>query len=258
MTFFKKNPLLLLLFLVACGTVGITGRRQLLLMSEGEEVQLGLSTYKQAMGQYPEIRTGPQIAMLKRVLSRIAPVTGKKYPWEVRLLKADNVVNAWCLPGGKIAFYTGILRIARTEDEVAAVMGHEIAHAYAHHGNERMSQNMGLKAVAEILSLTLSGSGQKGQQMRSNVMLAFGVASKVGLMLPFSRKQESEADEIGLHFMVKAGYDPQAAVRLWERMAKGRAPSSGLDRFLSTHPQPLDRARALQRLIPKVRAKYGR
>ncbi len=258
MTFLKKRPLFLLLFLVACSTVGITGRRQLLLMSESEEIQLGLSTYKQAIGSYPEIRTGPQIAMLKRVLSRIAPVTGKKYPWEVRLLKADNVVNAWCLPGGKIAFYTGILKIARTEDEVAAVMGHEIAHAFAHHGNERMSQNMGLKAVAEILSLALSGSGRKGQETRNNVMLAFGVASKVGVLLPFSRRQESEADEIGLHFMVKAGYDPEAAVRLWERMAKGRAPSSGLDRFLSTHPQPLDRAKALQRLIPKVRAKYRR
>ncbi len=247
-----------LLLLAACSTVLITGRRQFTLLSEEQEIRLGEKSYPEALADYPEVRTGPEVARLRGVLRRLLPYTGKSWEWEVRLLEADDVVNAWCLPGGKMAFYTGILKICRNEDQIAAVMGHEIAHALARHGNERISRSIGFRAFGDLLQAFLGGRDPGRAATRTKVMTAYGAVTKLGFVLPHSRTQESEADEIGLHLMVQAGYDPREAVRLWEKMARLSGARSPLDLFLSTHPAPEARARRLRALIPSVLARYGR
>ena len=173
----------------------------------------------------------------------------KEFKWEFNVVDDPKTVNAFCMPGGKVVVYTGILSVTKNEDALAVVMGHEIAHALAHHGNERMSQ--GLVAQLGLTSLDLALS-QKPAATRQLLMTAAGAGAQVGVMLPFSRTHESEADEIGLYLMTMAGYNPNEAAPFWQRMS-----SSGGSRppeFLSTHPDPAKRSQELKSLVPKARA----
>ncbi len=173
------------------------------------------------------------------------------YQWEFNLIR-DNQVNAWCMSGGKVAFYTAILPICKDETGVAVVMGHEVAHAIAQHGNERVSQGLALQMGGIALDVALS---TRRQETRNLVLLAYGVGANVGVLLPYSRKHESEADEMGLMFMAMAGYNPQDAPAFWDRMNQGggaRPPE-----FLSTHPDPSKRKERLEELMPKAMEYYN-
>jgi len=177
----------------------------------------------------------------------------KNYQWEYNLIKDDKVVNAWCMPGGKIAVYTGILPFTKDETGLAVVMGHEVAHAIAGHGNERMSQALLANMGGLALSVALSS---KPKQARELSMIAFGVGATVGVLLPYSRLHESEADRMGLMFMARAGYDPRAAVPFWERMNEKGGPRP--PEFLSTHPAPASRIDNLKAYIPEALPYYQR
>jgi predicted Zn-dependent protease len=201
--------------------------------------------------------------MLRTVGARIARATEelmrergleedlKNYKWEFNLIEDDKTVNAWCMPGGKVAFYTGILPITRNETGIAVVMGHEIAHAIAKHGNERMSQGLLTQLGGAALSVALSTQPAATSNL---FMTAYGVGAQVGFLLPYSRVHESEADRIGLILMAKAGYDPREAVPFWRRMnEKGGARPPEL---LSTHPAPETRIKQIEALLPEALKYY--
>lgn len=232
---------------VSCQTVPDTGRTQYNLLSLETERSLGARTYAEVLASSRTIRSGPEFDRLQRVSSRLVEAARRRYPatagsfeWEFALID-DPSVNAWALPGGKCAANTGLLAFVRSDDELAIVIGHEIAHAVARHGGERMSQSLTSAIVAEI---ALGGADPR---IRSAVELAYGL----GVGLPFSRSHEREADRIGLSIAASAGYDPRAAPELWRRLAGNgaRAPE-----FLSTHPDPGNRAEALEQLIPEAEA----
>jgi predicted Zn-dependent protease len=172
------------------------------------------------------------------------------YKWEFNVIQGKDV-NAFCLPGGKVAFWEGIMPLCDTDAKIAVVMGHEVAHAIAHHGAERMSQGMGANIVGEALAI---GLGKADPGVRENVLQAYGLGAQVGVMLPFSRKQESEADHIGLILMSKAGYDPHVALDFWDSMRKlgGQKPPE----FLSTHPADSTRIEQISRWIPEALTYY--
>ncbi len=252
----------LVVLLIACGTVPITGRKQMNLFPESEMIATSLTQYDAFLKQSKLSTNSSQTAMVKRVGQKIAVATEKflrdnnmqdriaNFNWEFNLVE-DNTPNAWCMPGGKVVVYTGILPFTQDEEGLAVVMGHEIAHAIARHGNERMSQQMGLQAVGAGLSLALS---QKPAQTQKLWMQAFGVAATTGVMLPFSRSHETEADKMGLIFMAMAGYNPSAAINFWQRMAQsgGQKPPE----FLSTHPSDATRVKDLKAYLPKAMKYY--
>jgi len=245
------------LFLAACTTVPETGRRRLSLFDEGELRTMAVQAYNEATSKNPRIQSGPQYEMVQRVGRNIARASGRtNYDWEFRLLDAPKVVNAFALPGGKIAVYSGLLEITQNEAALAAVVGHEVAHATSGHSDERMSQVKVKNAVLLAGAAYTAARWEKlSDKDRAIAMGALGigvVAAEYGVLLPYSRLHESEADEIGLRFMIRAGYDPQEAPKLWERMAR-RSPGS-TPTFLSTHPHPLDRAKKLRELIPRIAA----
>ncbi len=245
------------LFLLACATVPETGRRRLSLFDEGELRTMAVQAYAEATGKYPRIRSGPEYEMVQRVGRNIARASGRdNYDWEFRLLNAPKVVNAFALPGGKIAVYSGLLSVTQNEDALATVLGHEVAHATSGHSDERMSQ-MKLKDALLLAGAAYTAARWRklSDKDRAIAMAALGVgavAAEYGVLLPYSRLHESEADEIGLRFMIRAGYDPYEAPKLWERMA--RRSVSSTPTLLSSHPHPLDRARKLRELIPRIAA----
>lgn len=232
----------------ACTTAPITGRRQLIVTSETEEAALGLQAYQ-------EVTAGPVIsknkewtAMVERVGKRIAAVAERPdFQWEFKLI-AENTVNAFCLPGGKVAFYEGIMPVCATDAGVAVVMGHEVGHAIARHGGERMTDSMLVEGGASIVASILGGKDPQKQQMAA---AALGAGAKYGMLMPFGRKQETEADEIGIILMAKAGYDPREAAKFWQRMIEATG-GSGQPEFLSTHPAPENRIAHLKSLEPKA------
>ena len=242
---------LVAVILVACATVPITGRKQLSLISDSEMQAMSFQQYDQVIAE-SKLSTDPEAtAMIRRVGGRIQKAVEeyfrdhgmsgelKGYAWEFNLIESDQV-NAWCMPGGKVAFYTGILPICRDDAGVAVVMGHEIAHAIAEHGKERMSHQMAVQMGGMALSEAIK---TKPEETRAIYMSAFAVGTHFGAMLPYSRMHESEADHIGLIFMAMAGYDPREAPRFWERMSAsggGKPPE-----FMSTHPSDAPRIRQL-------------
>jgi len=236
----------------ACGTVQETGRGQFTMFSDQEMSQLGAQAYQEAISGYREIKTGPQAEMVRRVGTKIAQASGRNYEWEFKLLDAPKEVNAFCLPGGKIAVFSGILPVTQNEDGLAIVVGHEVAHATSGHGNERMSQS-GIAELVMSLGGAALGFTELSEGNRDMVMALAGATANVAVMLPFSRKHETEADRIGLLFALRAGYRIEEAPLLWERMAK--MGGGGGPEFLSTHPDPLGRAEDLRRLIPEVKAR---
>jgi len=239
------------LLIAGCSTVPVTGRSQLNLIPDGEILAMSFQEYNTFLQQHTLSKDAAKSAMVKRVGTRIQKavesyfaqkgLTGELsgYRWEFNLVE-DPQINAWCMPGGKVVVYTGILSVTQDEPGLAVVMGHEIAHAVAEHGNERMSQALLQQAGGVALAVAMQN---EPAETRNLWMAAYGVGSQVGVMLPFSRTQESEADRLGLIFMSMAGYDPRVAPEFWKRMAAkgGQKPPE----FLSTHPADETRIRQI-------------
>jgi predicted Zn-dependent protease len=245
-------PVLLGLALAACQSVPLTGRSQLQMISEGAEASLGLSAYRDVLKKEKVSHDPALNELVTRVGSRIATATGKTgYQWEFRVIDNDKLANAFCLPGGKVAVYTGILPVTRDAAGLAAVIGHEVAHAIARHGGERMSQQLLLEGI------TLAAAASTRDERKADLYATLlGVGATFGILLPYSRLHESEADRLGLIFMAKAGYDPRAARDLWIRMAehdrgKGKPPA-----WLSTHPADEERIRQIERWLPEALSYY--
>jgi len=247
---------------VSCTKAPLTGRNQLNLIPSGEMLSMSFQQYDQFLKENKLSTDAEATAEVKRVGTRIEAAVEKYfrdngmssrlngYKWEFNLIESDQV-NAWCMPGGKVVVYTGILPVCKTEAGLAVVMGHEIAHAVAEHGNERMSQALLAQAGSVALSEALKN---KPEQTQNLWMTAFGVGAQVGVLLPFSRTQEAEADHLGLIFMAMAGYDPNVAVSFWERMAAeggGKPPE-----FLSTHPSDQTRIRKIKEALPEAMKYY--
>jgi predicted Zn-dependent protease len=236
-----------------CRTTPITGRKQLLLMPEDQEVTLGLSAYEEVLQSEPASTNAHYIEMVNRVGNRIAAVSDRPdYDWQFRVIASDQQ-NAFCLPGGKVAVYEGILPICDNEAGLAVVMSHEIGHALARHGGERMSQNYAVDGVKRAVNYVIRKQDDSRKEM---VMQAYGVASNYGVILPYSRKHESEADHMGIMMMAKAGYDPAEAPRFWGRFATMTAGEKPPE-FLSTHPSDSRRAADLQALLPDANQLYA-
>ena len=247
--------------IAACAHVEGTNRSQLLLTSAAQENQLGAEAYAEVKQQEKACTDPETIALVERVGKRLAAVApDRDFKYEFVVLESDTI-NAFCLPGGKVAVYTGILPYCQNEAGLAAVLGHEIGHAIARHGGERMSQGMAAQIGGQTLAAVLQAKGV--DPTNTNLaMTAFGLGAQVGVMLPFSRSHELEADYLGLTYMAKAGYDPQEAVAFWKRFAT--LSSGGTPAFLSTHPQSGDRAHDLadkmgeaKKLYAKAKEKYG-
>lgn len=241
----------------------VTGRKSLQLVPESELLTLSFQQYDQVLKQSKLSTDANRVRMVRTVGKRVAEATeafllesgaaGKlrNYAWEFNLIEDDKTVNAWCMPGGKVGVYTGILPYTKDENGLAVVLGHEIAHAIADHGNERMSQGLLADMGGMALSVALS---KKPGQTRDLFMTVFGVGTSVGVLLPFSRLHEGEADRIGLVLMARAGYDPRGAIPFWERMSKQEGPRP--PEFLSTHPAPQSRIAALKSYMPEALAHY--
>jgi len=239
---------ILALLFIGCTKAPITGRNQFIMVSAQQELALGYQSAKEVLAK-EKISTDPQKnEMVKRIGQRIATVTGQNnYQWEFFVIDKDDEANAFCLPGGKVFVYTGIFKYAANDDELAAVMGHEIGHALARHGAERMSSSQLTQLSGQVLGAVMQGRGNP--QNTAMVMQAFGIGTQLGIMLPHSRTQEYEADHIGLVLAAKAGYNPRAALSFWEKFgSSGETPPE----YLSTHPAPANRIEQIRALLPKT------
>lgn len=251
-----------LLVAAACSTVPITGRRQLSLVSDAEMNQMAATEYQKVLASSQVVRGGEQAEMVRRVGQRIQQAVETYfrqqnaqsqldgYAWEFNLIQ-DKQENAWCMPGGKVAVYTGILPITQDENGLAVVMGHEIAHAVAKHSSERMSQQMAAQGLGGVLS---ASAGQNPTATQNVFLQAVGLGSQLGL-LKYGRSQESEADRLGLIFMAMAGYNPDNAVQFWQRM-DARETQASPPEFLSTHPSNGTRIADIQQQLPEARKYY--
>ena len=263
-----RRPALLLavLLLAGCATVPMTGRKQLSLVSGSEVNALAATEYGKFLKENPPVRGTPDAAMVERVGGRIQAAVEKymakndyaglleEYDWQFHLVN-DKAVNAWCMPGGRVVVYSGLLPVTQDETGLAVVMGHEVAHAIAQHGAERMSQQLATQLGGVALGVALS---TKSAETQALAMAAFGAGSTVGILLPFSRAQESEADKMGLHFMAMAGYDPRASIGLWQRMAAAAKEAGKPPVFLSTHPSDEQRIERLNKDMPEALKRYAK
>jgi len=232
-----------------------TGRKSHVAMSTREEGLLGLQSYQQVLAQSETVDGGPELEMIKRVASRLARATGKAgadFDWQVSLIRSSQV-NAFCLPGGKIVVYNGILPVTQNEPSLATVLGHEMAHATSRHGSQRvLQQNLAQTALTGV-AMSLSDMDYDKQRA---IMGALGAGAQFGVLMPFSREHESEADAIGLHYMARAGYDPRESIGFWQRME--RAGGAQPPEFLSSHPSHGTRIEQLQAEIPRALEEYNR
>lgn len=259
----KRNSISLLCvglmswILVGCTVVPETGRKQLIMVSAQEEAEMGLAAFQQIKAEETVSTNVMAIDRVDRVGRRIAASVGRSLPdakWEFVVFESEDL-NAFALPGGKVGVYTGLLALAETDDELAAVMGHEIAHVSSRHSAERMSQQMvaGLTAAGAEVYMESQDVDHKD---RAIARAALGVGTTVGVMLPFSRLHESEADIIGLKFAAGAGYDPRAAATFWEKMKAASEEEGRPPEFLSTHPSPDNRIARLKELAPELLPVY--
>jgi len=264
---FKKIIVAASLALVAgCTTVPITGRRQLTLVSDSEMNTLAVTQYKETLTTSKLSTNATEVAMVRRVGQRIQAAVEQYfqqqgqssqlagYQWEFNLIDDSKMVNAWCMPGGKVAVYTGILPITRDETGLAVVMGHEIAHAVAKHGAERMIDQMLAQLGTTAVSTALTKNPGATQSIFASAVGTGTSALAQGALLKFSRNQESEADHLGLIFMAMAGYNPAQAIPFWERMAAQSQNTT--PEFLSSHPADATRIADLQRLLPEAQKYY--
>ena len=256
---------LVLVLATSCKTVPFTGRKQLNFMPNSQLFPMAFAQYEKFLKEHQLSSNQQDARRVKQVGHRIVDALNrylrkhhredyvKDYKWEFNLVK-DPQKNAWCMPGGKVVVYEGIMDVCQNDAGLATVMGHEISHALANHGGERMSQGL----IQQLGAIGVNVATQnKTEKERILWMTAYGLGSQVGVLLPFSRKQESEADEIGLLLMTMAGYDPNEALKFWERMEKmagGAAPPE----ILSTHPAHKTRIANIRRLIPIVKKKAAK
>lgn len=240
--------IVVMLGLTACYTVPETGRKSVVAVSPAEETEMGKAAFAEVQAK-EKVSTDPAAnERVRRVGQRIATAVGSALPsaqWEFVVFDAPDTVNAFALPGGKVGVYTGLLKLAASDDELAIVMGHEIGHVTARHGGERMTQAYGVTALS-----ALAGIATQDNQYHDMVLQVFGAGGSLAV-LAFSRSQESEADHIGIRYAAKAGYDPRAAITFWEKMAKQKGSASTV-KWLSTHPPDAQRISDLQRLMPEV------
>jgi predicted Zn-dependent protease len=229
---------LALAFLPACVTTPVTGRKTINALSIEDDKQMGAQAYAETLKTLKLKDSGPEFALVQRVVNRLVPITDDPgFDWEVHLVDDPKTVNAWCMPGGKMAVYTGILPVTGDETGLAVVLGHEISHAIARHGTERVTSQLGLEIVLEFI-------GGKHKELAGDV-------ANLAVFMPWGRKQELEADHIGLIYMARAGYDPRRAEEFWTRMAamsKGNAPPE----ILSTHPSDEERIKQIHKLMPEA------
>lgn len=244
-----------IILLCSCATVPETGRNQLLLVSSSEEIQLGITSFEKLKKETP-ISKDPQInELVQKVGRRIAAVANLPgAQWEFVVFDSKEA-NAFCLPGGKVGVYTGILQVTKNEAGLATVIGHEVAHAVARHGGERISQALLLQTGESLLGKAISTADPK---IQTATLLAYGVGATVGVQLPYSRLQESEADHIGLIYMARAGYDPREAIAFWQRFAEyNRAQgSANVPTFLRTHPLDEKRIEQMKVWLPEALSQY--
>ncbi|MDQ6622198.1 MAG: M48 family metallopeptidase [Verrucomicrobiota bacterium] len=233
-----------------------TGRAAHVGMSEQQEAALGFQTYRQVLAQSTSIDSGPELDLVKTVAGRLEQATGQAgagFQWEVSLIR-DPKVNAFCLPGGKIVVYTGILPVAQNDAALAVVLGHEMAHATSRHGAQRVFQQNLTQTAMTGLAVSLSDMDYQKQRA---IMGALGAGAQFGVLMPFSRKHESEADHIGLLYMARAGYDPEESIRFWKRMEQASEHGAPPE-FLSTHPSHETRIAQLQEWMPQALEEYHR
>jgi predicted Zn-dependent protease len=263
----KKVFLILALLpvLFACTKNIFTGRKSLNLIPVQTMNEMSFAEYKTYLQEKKPVSGGKDLDLVRRIGNDLKAATEvyykahgkqaelKSFAWEFNVVDDAKTVNAFCMPGGKVVVFTGILNVTKNEDALAVVMGHEIAHALAQHGNERMSQGLITQLGLSSLELALS---QKPEATRNLLLSAAGAGAQYGVLLPFSRKHETEADEIGLYLMAMAGYNPAEAAPFWNRMTKSGGGSRPPE-FLSTHPDPTKRSETLKSLIPKAQA-YAR
>lgn len=259
----KLHRLLVLVLLasqlawVGCATVPVTGRRQLNLLSANQEMQLGFNSFQQTKSQVPINRDPAVNALVQKVGKRIAAVADLPgAQWEFVVFESKEA-NAFCLPGGKVGIYTGILPITKDEGGLATVIGHEVAHAVARHGAERVSEGMLIQTGGQLLGAAMNAANP---QMQALTVAAYGLGTQLGRTLPHSRAQESEADQIGLRYMARAGYDPEAAIGFWQRFAAYNAGhgGGGTPWFLRTHPLDETRIQQIREWLPAARAEMKR
>lgn len=240
--------------LAACQSVPYTHRSHLVLIPAGEEQSLGLQQYDTTLKEAKLSKDPAQVDLVRRVGQRIAAAADKPdYKWEFNVIDDPKTINAWCLPGGKVAVYTGILPVTQDDTGLAVVLGHEVSHALARHGAERMSQGLLAQFGGAALSVALANKPAQTQQLFG---AAYGAGAQYGVLLPFSREQESEADHIGLILMAKAGYDPARAVDFWERMAKSAGAGGKPPEFLSDHPADEKRIEQIKKWLPEAQKYY--
>lgn len=230
----------------------MTNRKQVLLSSEAKENEMGLAAYQEVLKSESLTKNENAAAIVRRIGQRIAAVANRPdFDWEFNVIESETQ-NAFCLPGGKVAVYTGILPVCENEAGLAVVMSHEVAHAIARHGGERMTyqsaQNLGKSAVGYVMQ-------RQDEQKQKIVLAAYGGASEYGVILPFSRKHEMEADQIGIMLMAKAGYDPSEAPVFWERFASSKTGAAQME-WMSTHPSDAHRSAALRELLPQAMSHY--
>lgn len=249
--------------LAACATVPLTERKSLSLIPSSELLSLSDQQYTEVLSESKLSTDRQKVQMVNRVGKRIAGAAEEflreshaqdkiaNYQWEFNVIEDDKTANAWCMPGGKVAVYTGIFPYTRNETGLAVVVGHEVAHAIAEHGNERMSQALLAQLGAVALAVALEEQPDETQQL---FMAAYGVTANVAALLPYSRLHENEADRIGLTLMAKAGYNPNEAVRFWQTMSEqgGSRPPT----LLSTHPAPESRIEKIKSFIPEAMRQY--
>ena len=253
----------LLLLLSGCSEVAITGRRQFNLVPDSTMNSMAFQQYSEFLTQNTLSKNYSDTQMVKRVGNRIQKAVEQYcaqndmsemlqgYQWEFNLIE-DDQLNAWAMPGGKVVVYTGLLKVTKSEAGLATVMGHEIAHVFAKHGAERMTQSLIVEMGGMALSKALSN---KPAQTKNLFMQSYGLGTQVGVLLPYSRVQETEADHLGLIFMAMAGYNPQEAINFWQRMSVEKQGSQPIE-FLSTHPTDSKRIQNLQELLPKAMQYY--
>ena len=244
--------LVMLLVLAACAKAPFTNRSQLILVSPDEEMKLGAQGFQQVLSKGKVVKNDALTRPVLGVGQRLARAANRsEFKWEFAVIDDPKQVNAFALPGGKVAVYTGILPVARTTDGLAVVLGHEIAHVLARHGAERMSQGMVTQVGGSLLGAFLGG-GASAQA----VMVAYGLGAQLGVLLPYSRTQESEADHIGLLLMARAGYNPREALAFWQRMEKVSGASGQPPEFISTHPSHGTREQQIEAWLPEALRYY--
>ena len=243
---------------VACAKVPYTDRVQYNLIPNSIMRGVGASTYTTMLAGETLQRKGEDVDVLNKVGARISKAANQpKYDWQFSMIQDKDTVNAWCLPGGKIAFYTGILPALRNEAGMAFVMGHEVAHATANHGSERMSQQLTVIGGLVGLEVYLANESTIKPRDRAVILGALGVGATLGIVLPFSRLHESEADVIGMMYMADGGYPPAESIQVWDRMEQVAGPS-GIPAFISTHPKNAKRQDKLREWLPRARKRYER